>query len=71
MYEVQKQAKNADMLDVLQWSCSDNYLVQHLELFLHEIRGEIDRWRSVLEVPYQNHMHSVSNLKRLGTYMGP
>ena len=36
----------------------EQLLVQYLELFLHEIRGDIARWRIILAVPYQGHLLS-------------
>ena len=33
-------------------------LVQSLRKSFHEIRGEIDRWRQILEVPYQEYLSS-------------
>ena len=33
-----------------------SYLVQYLELFLHEIRDEMAKWRIILAVPYQEYL---------------
>ena len=32
------------------------FMVQYLELFLHEIRDEIAQWRIILAVPYQEYI---------------
>lgn len=31
-------------------------MVQYLELFLHEIRDEMAKWRVILAVPYQEYL---------------
>lgn len=31
-------------------------MVQYLELFLHEVRDEIAKWRIILAVPYQDYL---------------
>lgn len=33
----------------------DFYLVHHLEKSFHIIRDEMERWREILEVPYQEY----------------
>ncbi|HSW92053.1 MAG TPA: recombinase family protein [Candidatus Saccharimonadales bacterium] len=37
---------------------SKSHLVHYAELFLHEIRDELTRWRIILAVPYREHLSS-------------
>ncbi len=34
----------------------NNILVQHVDQSFHIIRGELERWRELLAVPYQDYL---------------
>lgn len=58
MQQIRNAEQNKKTPDFGSLFICNNYMVQYFQLFLHEIRDEIAKWRIILAVPYQEHLMS-------------
>lgn len=58
MQQIRNARQNKKALALERFFICNNVMVHYAELFLHEIRDELARWRIILAVPYREYLSS-------------